>query len=134
MDPQVDLHVVSEMHYASRNTKDEEKRMPLFMTQFSYTPETWAALVKKPENREPQLKALIEKLGGRLIGLYYCFGEYDGVVIYEAVDENKAASGVLAAVAASHMKATKTTVLQSVADAMESWRNAGSMVYAGPKG
>jgi len=44
--------------------------MALYMTQFSYTPEAWAALMKKPEDRSVPLKALFEKLGGRLIGMY----------------------------------------------------------------
>jgi hypothetical protein len=41
--------------------------MPLYMTQFAYTSEAWAALAKKPQNREEVLRALIEKLGGRLV-------------------------------------------------------------------
>ena len=40
--------------------------MALFMTQFSYTPEAWAALVKKPQNRTAAIKGLAEKLGLKL--------------------------------------------------------------------
>jgi hypothetical protein len=29
----------------------EEEVMPLYLTRFSYTPETWARLIKKPEDR-----------------------------------------------------------------------------------
>ena len=57
--------------------------MALYMTQFSYTTEAWQAMVKNPQDRSGVLKNLIEKLDGRLIGLYFCFGEYDGVAIYE---------------------------------------------------
>ena len=66
--------------------------MPLYMTQFAYTPQAWAALTKKPENREDALRALMEKFGSRLVSFYNCFGEYDGVVIYEAPDETTAAA------------------------------------------
>ena len=108
--------------------------MSLFMTQFSYTSDAWASLVKNPEDRSVPLKAMIEKLGGKLISIYYCFGEYDGVVIMEAPDEGTAAAAVLAAVTASHLKATKTTVLQTVDDAIASWKKAGGIVYPGPQG
>ena len=87
--------------------------MSLFMTQFYYTAEAWTKLVKQPEDCSVPLKAMIEKLGGRLISLYCSFGDYDGVVIAEAPDENVAASVVLAATTASHLKATKTTPLQN---------------------
>ena len=108
--------------------------MSLFMTQFSYTPEAWASLVKNPEDRRAPLKAMLEKLGGRLISFHYCFGDYDGVIITEAPNENVAAAAVLAATAASHLKATKTTVLLTVEDAMASWGKAGAIVYPAPKG
>ena len=61
--------------------------MPLYMTQFAYTSEAWKALVKKPEDRGKVFGELIEKMGGSLVSMYYCMGEYDGMVIYEAPDE-----------------------------------------------
>ena len=61
--------------------------MPLYMTQFAYTPEAWATLTKKPENREEVFRTLMQQLGGRLVSLYYCFGDYDGVIIFEAPEE-----------------------------------------------
>ena len=51
--------------------------------------------------------------------MYYCMGEYDGMVIYEAPDETTAAATVLSAVSPGHLKTTKTTVLLSVED---TWR------------
>ncbi len=108
--------------------------MSLFMTQFSYTSEAWAKLVKNPEDRVAPLKAMAEKLRGRVIDFYHCFGEYDGIVIMEAPDENAAAAIVLAATAATHLKATKTTLLQSVNDARASWSMAASVVYPAPMG
>ena len=48
--------------------------MPLYLCQFTYTPEAWRAFVKNPEDRGQQATALIEQLGGRPIGFYQCFG------------------------------------------------------------
>jgi len=108
--------------------------MSIFMSQFSYTSEAWAALVKNPENRRAVLKAATEKLGGRLIDLYYCFGEYDGIVISEYPDETTATAGILAAISPGHVKAVKTTLLVTVEQAVEAMRKASSIVYPGPKG
>lgn len=108
--------------------------MPLYMTQFSYTPEAWAALAKNPENRSVAVKALFEKVGGRLIGMYYSFGEHDGVIIGESPDNVGQAAAVLAAVVPGHVRAIKTTVLLSVSEAMQAMKKAGTIAYAGPKG
>ena len=109
--------------------------MAVYMTQWSYTPQAWANLAKNPENREAPLKALIEeKLGGRLISMYYCFGEYDGIAIYEQADETTAMAGVLAAIAPGHLKATKTTALLTVKQAMDAMGKAGAIAYPAPKG
>jgi uncharacterized protein with GYD domain len=108
--------------------------MALYMTQFSYTPEAWAALVKSPQNRETAVKALAKKMGGRVLNLYYSFGEYDGVVILEAPDETAVMGILLAAVAPGHLKATRTTVLLTMKQAMEAMGKAGSQTYRAPRG
>src|SRR5436853_7340530 len=61
--------------------------MATYMTQFSYTAEAWAALAKNPANRREGIQKLFDAVGGKLIELYYCLGEYDGVVIAEAPDD-----------------------------------------------
>src|SRR2546429_9678347 len=106
--------------------------MPLYMSQFAYTPQAWAALTKKPENREEAFRALLEKLGGRLVGFYNSFGDYDGVIIYEAPDETTAAATVLAAISPGHVKAIKTTTLLRTEQTMEAMRKAGSQTYRAP--
>ncbi|MBS1253014.1 MAG: hypothetical protein MAG451_02059 [Anaerolineales bacterium] len=107
--------------------------MPLYMTQFSYTSEAWASLLKNPEDRFALLERLVEEMGGRLISAYYCFGEYDGVLIYEHSDNTTAMAGVLAAIAPGHVKATKTTVLFAIEDALEAIGEASELTYRGPE-
>jgi uncharacterized protein with GYD domain len=108
--------------------------MPLYMLQFAYTSEAWAALQKNPQNRAEVLSTLANKMGGRLVDLYYCFGEYDGVVLIEAPDDVTATAMVLAAIAPGHVKSTRTTRLMTVDDTMEALRKAGSVTYAAPQG
>ena len=108
--------------------------MPLYMTQFSYTSEAWAALTKNPEDRAEVFGALAEKMGAKLRSLHYCFGEYDGVITMEAPDETTVLSILLAAISPGHVKATKTTTLITTQQAMTAMRKAGTASYRAPKG
>jgi len=108
--------------------------MPLYMSQFAYTPEGWAALAQAPEDRSAAVGELLESMGGRLVSIYYTFGEYDGFVLFEAPDETTAAAFVLAAVSPGHLKAIKTTTALTVEDAMEAMRKAGGASFRGPGG
>ena len=42
--------------------------MPFYLTRFSYTPATWAKLIKNPEDRRAAAKQYIEAVGGKLHG------------------------------------------------------------------
>jgi uncharacterized protein with GYD domain len=106
--------------------------MSVYMTQFTYTPEAWKALVKEPENRAKVFAEQAEKMGGRMISLYYCMGEYDGLIIFEAPDEPAATALLLTVISPGHLKATKTTVLMSVEDTMKAMQRANSEAYPGP--
>jgi uncharacterized protein with GYD domain len=105
--------------------------VPLYTTQFAYTPETRAVLTRSPKDRSEAVRGLLESMGGRMVSYYNNFGEYDGVIIFEAPDEGTAA-GVLAAASTGHLKATKTTSLLSVEDAMEEMRKAGEATLRWP--
>ena len=106
--------------------------MPLYMSQFSYTPEAWAALAQNPEDRSEVLRGLAESMGGRLVSFHYSFGDYDGVLMLEAPDEKTVAAMILTAVSAGHIKSIKTTTLLTVEDAMEVFRRAGERTYRPP--
>ena len=107
--------------------------MALYMTQFSYTTEAWQAMVKNPQDRSGVLKNLIEKLDGRLIGLYFCFGEYDGVAIYEYPEDVTCAGGALAVISAGHLKTMETTKLIRGDELVAAMKIANGQVYPGPK-
>ncbi len=106
--------------------------MPIYMTQFGYTPEAWASLARNPEDRSAALRGLVESVGGRILSFYYSFGEYDGVVIYEAPDDSATATVVLAAASAGHLKSVRTTTLLTVEDTLEVLGNVGEMAFRGP--
>ncbi len=72
--------------------------MPLYMAQFAYTVDAWAAFTKNPENRTAALQNLAKKVGAKVEGLYYSFGDYDGFVIIDAPDEATLTAMLLAAI------------------------------------
>jgi hypothetical protein len=50
--------------------------MALYMYQAAYTPESWAAQLKNPQNRvEAVGRQVSEAVGGKLVGGWLCFGE-----------------------------------------------------------
>jgi uncharacterized protein with GYD domain len=116
------------------NNRDKEAAMSLYLIQGSYTPQAWANLCKNPEDREQALRGLLERAGGRLLSLYYCFGEQDVVGIMEAPDAATAAAVSIAVTSAGHVKSVQTTVLMTVKEAVEAMKKAGKLSYQPPKG
>lgn len=108
--------------------------MPTYMIQFAYTADAWATLAKNPQDRSEGVGALAKKLGGRMLSMYYSFGEYDGVVITELPDDVAAAAVAIAATTPGHLKSIRTTPLLTLTEAMDAMRKAGAANYQAPKG
>jgi uncharacterized protein with GYD domain len=107
--------------------------MAHYLANFAYTAETWAALRANPTDRTTVVGNLAEKLGCRLVGLYYQFGEYDGVLIFEAPDDTAANAFMLAAVAPGHIKATKTTRLITPSEVVAALRKSQAADFKAPQ-
>ncbi len=106
--------------------------MPVYMFQESYTNEAWAVQIKNPQNRMEVARQIIEAQGGKLLGAYYAFGEYDVVLIAEFPDNVSAATIALMVSAGGAPKVFKTTVLLSVDEVLEAMRRAGRATYRPP--
>jgi uncharacterized protein with GYD domain len=86
--------------------------MPIYMYQAAYTAESWAAQLKNPQNRAETVgRQLCEAAGGKLLGAWYCFGDYDFVLIAEMPDNESMSALALGVAAGGALKASKTTVL-----------------------
>ncbi|MGH8726256.1 MAG: GYD domain-containing protein [Burkholderiales bacterium] len=106
--------------------------MAYYMFQASFTPEAWAKMIREPQNREQAIRPVIEKLGGKLIGYWFAFGESDAVVIVQMPDNVSAAAASLAATAGGAIRSLRTTALMSVDDSMQAMRKAGAAGYRAP--
>ena len=106
--------------------------MPLYLSKFSYTPETWARLIGNPEDRRTAATSYIESVGGRLHGFWYAFGEHDGYALWEAPDNSAMAAVALAIGAGGALASQETTVLMSVEDTIQALSQAGKIQYKAP--
>jgi uncharacterized protein with GYD domain len=106
--------------------------MAMYLTRFSYTPETWARMIENPEDRREAARTYIESVGGKLHGFWYAFGEHDGWNLSEAPDNVSMAAVALAVGAGGALSSIETTVLLSVEDTMEALGKAKSIGYRPP--
>jgi uncharacterized protein with GYD domain len=106
--------------------------MPLYLSKFSYSPETWAKLMESPEDRREAARTYIESVGGKLHGFWYAFGSHDGYNLWEAPDNVSMAAVALAITGGGALSSFETTVLLSVDETLEALRSAKSIRYRPP--
>src|SRR5688572_5950871 len=106
--------------------------MPLYLSKFSYTPETWARLVVKPEDRRKAAQSYIESVGGKLHGFWYACGSSDGYNLWEAPDNVSMAAVALAINGGGALSAIETTVLLTVEETLDALQQAGQITYRAP--
>jgi uncharacterized protein with GYD domain len=103
--------------------------MPSYLVQASYTVEALATLMKKPQDRTEVVRKTIEKLGGKLVGLWLSFGDQDVVAVMELPNNVSAAAVALAIGSGGALKSTKTTPLLTVDEGIAAMKKAASSGY-----
>ena len=106
--------------------------MPLYLSKFSYTPETWARLTSNPEDRRQAARNYIESVGGKLHGFWYAFGSHDGYNLWEAPNNVSMAAVALAISGGGALSSFETTVLLTVDETMDALRMAAEIKYRPP--
>ena len=106
--------------------------MPMYLSKFSYTPETWARMIRNPEDRRQAAQTYIESVGGKLHGFWYAFGEHDGYTLWEAPDNVSMAAVALAIGGGGALSSLETTVLLTVEETLEALRKADAVSYRPP--
>jgi uncharacterized protein with GYD domain len=106
--------------------------MPLYLTKFSYTPETWARLIENPEDRRDAARSYIESVGGKLHGFWYAFGAHDGYNLWEAPDNVSMSAVAIALGSGGAISSLETTVLVTVEETLDALGRAGEVGYRPP--
>jgi len=91
--------------------------MPTYITQGRYTRDAIKGMIVRPEDRADAVSRLLSKAGGRLVGYYLTFGEYDFLTIFEVPSDIQAAATLLAAASGGGVSDLKTTVAMTSVEA-----------------
>src|SRR5450631_976975 len=104
------------------------ERMPIYITQGRYTRDAIKGMIVKPEDRSDQVGRLLSKVGGKLLGYYLTFGEYDFLTIAEAPSETQIAAVLLAAGSGGGVTDLKTTLAMTSVEAKGAFAAASDLV------
>ena len=107
--------------------------MPFYLLQAVYSPAATASLVEHPQHREEVLRNACAALGGKMHHFFYCFGEYDAMVVAELPSNKEAAALALSAQGSGSLQHHKTTVLLTVDEAIDAMKAAQRDKYVPPR-
>ena len=106
--------------------------MARYLFQLAYTPESWAAQLKNPQNRIEAVTPIIEGLGGRVENSYFAFGDYDLIGVLELPDNVSATAFAMAVIAGGAVKTYKTTPLMTIEEGLQAMRRGAEAGYRPP--
>jgi uncharacterized protein with GYD domain len=101
--------------------------MPIYITQGRYTRDAIKGMIVKPEDRADAVARLIGKVGGRLLGYYVTFGDYDFMVIADVPNDVQMAAVLLAAGGGGGVTDLRTTVALTSMEAKGAFAAAGDI-------
>ena len=101
--------------------------MPIYITQGRYTRDAIKGMIVKPEDRADATARLIAKVGGRLLGYYVTFGDYDFMVIADVPNDVQMAAVLLAAAGGGGVTDLRTTVALTSIEAKGAFAAAGDI-------
>jgi uncharacterized protein with GYD domain len=104
--------------------------MPTFITQGRYTRDAIKGMIAKPEDRSEAFSRVISRAGGRLIGYYVTFGEYDFLTIVEAPSETQMAAALLAIGGTNGISDLRTMLAMNSLEAKGAFAAAGDLAPA----
>lgn len=104
--------------------------MPIYITQGRYTRDAIKGMIVKPEDRADAVSRAVSRVGGRLIGYYVTFGDYDFLTICEAPDETHMMAVLLAAASGGGVSDLRTTIAVSSTDATGAFAAAADVAPA----
>lgn len=106
--------------------------MAYYLMQAAYTSEAWLNMVESPQDRLAAVQQAIESLGGKLIGGWLTFGEYDVVLILDMPDNVSAAAFSITAMAGGALRAAKTTPMMTFEEGIEAMKKEATVRYRPP--
>ena len=108
--------------------------MAYYLLRAKYAQDAMNALVERPEDRMVTTTKLLKGIGGRLHYYFFCFGEFDIVLLFELPDNVSAAALSMVLSSAGSVTETETTALMTMEEAIAAMRIASDAtgVYQPP--
>ena len=106
--------------------------MPLYLTRATYSPETWAKLIARPEDRRAAARAEVESVGGKLHGVWYSLGSHDLYVLREVPDTVSMAAIAARVASLGAVQNLETIPLLSVEEMLDALATAATITYTPP--
>lgn len=100
--------------------------MGLYLFQAGFTAQCWAEQIEQKTLHLDDLDSKVAEFGGKSLGTWLAFGEYDMVKLLEMPDNATMAAFVLSATSGGHFSAGKTTVLLSAAEGLAALNQANA--------
>ena len=101
--------------------------MPDYLLQIKYESKAAEGLIAKPHNREEVMGPVIEKLGGKIKGIWFSLGRYDVVLILTLPDNLTMKALSIAGNATGFIKDFKVTPLLSIDESIEAMKKASTI-------
>jgi GYD domain len=108
--------------------------MPLYLIEGQQSPESWARLTLRPENREQASREGAHHHDGRNVGYWYALDPGHVFSIIEAKDEVSAAALLSAMFGSGAFQHVRTVVLLTPEQMLEALNRARDMPYSPPGG
>ncbi len=99
--------------------------MAFYLVRAKVAREFMKALVERPEDRLVTTTRLLQGIGGRLHYYFFCFGEYDIVLVYELPDNISSASLSMVLTSMGTVTEVETTPLLTMEEAITAMGRAG---------
>ena len=106
--------------------------MARYLFKMGVTPQTFAKLIKNPDDRAKGARPAFEALGGKLIEYYFAVGQGGIYTLAELPDEVSAEALMMSVLAGGAVTSFESTVLLTAAEAMEAMKKAGATGYKPP--
>lgn len=106
--------------------------MPKYLMRGELTSEAIAAVISNPQNRAEVLKKITEAAGGKFECYYYEADSNTVFTITELPDQKTATTLAMATFAGGAIKSYTVTEIFAAEQALEIFRNAGSVDYQPP--
>ncbi|MFT6303873.1 MAG: hypothetical protein ACI9XK_001079 [Granulosicoccus sp.] len=106
--------------------------MAVYLIQIAFTAESIANLVEKPENRLESMIPLVEAMGGKFVGSWISFGEYDSTAVIEMPDNTSIKAFELRCMAGGALRFFHVTPLMTFEDGVKAMKQASQIDYKAP--